>query len=142
MPRSRILKWLVVSGGVVVALLAVSPLAVLWFFHYMSKGELSSWPPGGKVTVAFSDGSDVYAVMTDICQQSETPPTLRREAYTRLLESGTIAQVPDGTRIYIEENGDRLGGLRLSSFRFANGPWKGKIGWTCPNSAVGDVPYP
>jgi hypothetical protein len=142
MSRPRLVSFLRIAGGIAAGGSVLLVIALFLFFRYMSEGELSSWPTDRKITVAFSDGDDVYRVMTDICKLTENVPSLRREEYQRLLDAGTLAQVPNRTPILLERRGYSGNGLMLSSFRFENGQWKGRRGWTCPNSVVLKRAYP
>jgi hypothetical protein len=142
MNRPRFLKLLRITTSVLVAALACMSVAVVLFFRHMSKGQLRSSPPGGSVTVSFSDGPDVYRVMLDICHDTEVSPMQSREDYDKLLATGILVRVPDRTPIYLEERGYRAAGFKLSSITFANGSSKGKSAWTCPNSAVWNTALP
>jgi hypothetical protein len=109
------------------------------FFHYMSLGELSSFPPGGKVTVALSDDSDASRVMHDVCYEfpsEERAPTSRGD-YDRLLAEGKLVQVPDRTLIIVHVREQPL-----TRFEFRSGRWKGKEGRACSGTVVLYHAYP
>ena len=129
-----------IVGLTLVATLVVAVAGLISFFYYMSVGELISFPPGGKVTVAFSDEADVEQVLLDICHvfpSEEHAPTDRRIEYAKLLAAGRLVQVPDGTPIIL-----RLRGERITQFRFRSGAWKGREGRACSGSVVLNHAYP
>ena len=142
MSKGGLLRSVGITASVLMGLLAILALGLIFFFRYMSNGELHASPRADSVTVAFSDGPDVYSVMREICQDFEVAPNLRQGEYQRLLSAGGLAQVPPGTQISLEERGSFGREFELSRFTFRSGPRRGRTGWTCPHSVVLFHPYP
>jgi hypothetical protein len=142
MSKPGLLRPIGITASLLFGFLALLAVGLLFFFRYMSSGELHASPQADRVTVAFSDGPDVYSVMQEVCQDFEVSPSLRLEEYHRLLSAGGLAQVPPGTPISLEERGSFGREFELSRFTFRSGPWRGKTGWTCPHSVVLFHPYP
>ncbi|HLK17955.1 MAG TPA: hypothetical protein VKT81_03330 [Bryobacteraceae bacterium] len=136
------MKLLGIVGGILVGGLMLSAAAFFLFFRYVSQGELRSSPPGGNVTIAFIDNEEVRLVMAEICQESEVAPHFEQNTYRELLASGTLALVPDKNPVLLEQRGNRGNGFTLSRFKFERGVWRGRVGWTCPNSAFWNQAYP
>lgn len=136
-----ILRWLIVAGLVLIGLTVIG---TVFFFHWMSIGELHTLPPGGAVTVALGDSLPVRKIMTDICQNRaplERLPTHRVEEYQHLLRAGNLVRIPDGTPVTLGERGSLWQGT-LSSFTVREGPWRNKSGWACPNEVIALHPFP
>jgi len=145
MKRAR--KIILIALGTLIGCVVLVGSALMLFFNYMAEGELYSHPSGSRITVAFSSSDDVNQVMRDICQSGpsdERLPTVTKDLYEKLLAGGILAQVPYRTPVNVHENGGFRGTTLagLTRFRFENGPWKGKDGWTCPHSVTLFHPYP
>jgi hypothetical protein len=95
MPKGAFRKALAIAGLIVTAYLAILGL-VGAFGYYISLGELSSWPPGGEVTVVLSRSQLTDRIMSEVCQFAlaivETPPKRYKPQYDSLLRTGALGE--------------------------------------------------